>query len=58
MSIDSVVLKTLKDKLQKEGQSDELIEQIINLLKDIDIKKTNLEEKNQILENIIKKVNL
>ncbi len=58
MSIDIVVLKTLKDKLQKAGQSEELINKILNLLKDKDIKKINLEEKNQIIEDIIKKVKL
>ena len=58
MSIDIVVLKTLKDKLQKAGQSEDLINQILSLLKDKDIKKINLEEKNQIIEDIIKKVKL
>ena len=58
MSIDIVVLKTLKDKLQKAGQSEELINKILDLLKDKDIKKINLEEKNQIIEDIIRKVKL
>ena len=58
MSIDIVVLKTLKEKLQKAGQSEELIDKILSLLKDKDIKKINLEEKNQIIEDIIKKVKL
>jgi len=35
-----------------------LINKILNLLKDKDIKKINLEEKNQIIEDIIKKVKL
>ena len=43
MSIDIVVLKTLKEKLQKAGQSEELIDKILSLLKDKDIKKINLE---------------
>tara|TARA_Y100000768_G_C23983991_1_gene687618 strand:+ start:1209 stop:1385 length:177 start_codon:yes stop_codon:yes gene_type:complete len=58
MSIDIVILKTLKEKLQKAGQSEELIDKILSLLKDKDIKKINLEEKNQIIEDIIKKVKL
>ncbi len=58
MSIDIVVLKTLKEKLQKAGQSEDLIDKILSLLKDKDIKKINLEEKNQIIEDIIKKVKL
>lgn len=58
MSIDVVVIKKLSDKLKEKNQSEEIIGEIIQFLKDKDSKKINLEEKNLILEKILNKLQL
>lgn len=58
MSIDVVVIKKLSDKLKEKNQSEEIIGEIIQFLKDKDLKKINLEEKNLILEKILNKLQL
>lgn len=58
MSIDSVVLKKIKEKLSDKNQSEELINDLVDFIKDKDLKQINIEEKNQIIERILEKINL
>jgi hypothetical protein len=58
MSIDSVVLKKIKEKLSDKNQSEELINDLVDFIKDKDLKQINIEEKNQLIERILEKINL
>ena len=58
MSIDKVVIKKLKEKLIQKDQSEELVNEITNFLNNKDVHEIDLEEKNQIIENILDKVKL
>lgn len=56
MSIDKVVLEKIRQKLIENNQSEKLIIEIINLLNKKENKNLSIEEKNQIIENIIKEI--
>jgi len=56
MSIDSVVLNKIKEKLSEKNQSEDLIKELTEFLKEKDAKSINIEEKNQTLEKILKKI--
>ena len=58
MSIDSVVLKKIKEKLSDKNQSEELINDLVDFIKDKDLRQINIEEKNQLIERILEKINL
>jgi hypothetical protein len=58
MSIDSVVLNKIKEKLSEKNQSEDLIKELTEFLKEKDAKSINIEEKNQTLEKILKKIRL
>jgi len=58
MSIDSVVLNKIKEKLSEKNQSEDLIKELTNFLKEKDAKSINIEEKNQTLEKILNKIRL
>jgi hypothetical protein len=58
MSIDSVVLNKIKEKLSEKNQSEDLIKELTDFLKEKDAKSINIEEKNQTLEKILKKIRL
>jgi hypothetical protein len=56
MSIDKVVLEKIRQKLRESNQTEKLIIEIINLLNKKENENLNIEEKNQIIENIIKEI--
>lgn len=56
MSIDKVVLEKIRQKLIENNQSEKLIIEIINLLNKKENKNLSIEEKNQIIENIIREI--
>ena len=58
MSIDSVVLNKIKEKLSEKNQSEDLIKELTDFLQEKDAKSINIEEKNQTLEKILKKIRL
>ena len=58
MSIDSVVLKKIKEKLSDKNQSEDLINDLVDFIKEKDLKPINIEEKNQLIEKILGKINL
>ena len=58
MSIDSVVLNKIKEKLSEKNQSEDLIKELTEFLKEKDAKSINIEEKKQTLEKILKKIRL
>jgi len=56
MSIDKVVLEKIRQKLRESNQTEKLIIEIVNLLNKKENENLNIEEKNQIIENIIKEI--
>ena len=58
MSIDKVVLEKIKEKLSEKNQSEKLINDLTDFLKDKDTKAIKIEEKNQIIEKILLEVKL
>lgn len=58
MSIDKVVLEKIKEKLSEKNQSEKLINELTDFLKDKDTKAIKIEEKNQIIEKILLEVKL
>ena len=58
MSIDKIVIDKVKEKLKEKNQSEELIQDIINLLNKRDSEKISIGEKNELLEKILDKTKL
>ena len=58
MSIDKIVIDKVKEKLKEKNQSEELIQDIINLLNKRDSEKLSIEKKNELLEKILDKTKL
>ena len=58
MSIDKIVIDKVKEKLKEKNQSEELIQDIINLLNKRDSEKIDIGEKNELLEKILIKIKL
>jgi len=58
MSIDKIVIDKVKEKLKEKNQSEELIQDIINLLNKRDSEKIDIGEKNELLEKILNKIKL
>jgi len=58
MSIDKIVIDKVKEKLKEKNQSEELIQDIINLLNKRDSEKIGIGEKNELLEKILNKTKL
>ncbi len=58
MSIDKIVLDKVKEKLKENNQSEEVIESILDLLKKRDIQDLIVGEKNEFIEEILKKIKI
>ena len=58
MSIDKIVIDKVREKLKEKNQSEELIQDIINLLNKRDSEKLSIEKKNELLEKILDKTKL
>ena len=58
MSIDKIVIDKVKEKFKEKNQSEELIQDIINLLNKRDSEKISIGEKNELLEKILDKTKL
>ena len=58
MSIDKIVIDKVKEKFKEKNQSEELIQDIINLLNKRDSEKIGIGEKNELLEKILNKTKL
>ena len=58
MSIDKIVIDKVREKLKEKNQSEELIQDIINLLNKRDSEKISIGEKNELLEKILDKTKL
>ena len=58
MSIDKIVIDKVREKLKEKNQSEELIQDIINLLNKRDSEKIGIGEKNELLEKILNKTKL
>ena len=58
MSIDKIVIDKVREKLKEKNQSEELIQDIINLLNKRDSEKLSIEKKNELLEKILNKTKL
>jgi hypothetical protein len=58
MSIDKIVIDKVKEKFKEKNQSEELIQDIINLLNKRDSEKLSIEKKNELLEKILDKTKL
>ena len=58
MNIDKVVLEKIKQKLEENGQSEDLIENILMMIDYKDTKSLTLEEKNEMIEKTLEKIKL
>tara|TARA_B100001540_G_C15549489_1_gene525199 strand:- start:276 stop:452 length:177 start_codon:yes stop_codon:yes gene_type:complete len=58
MSIDKIVLDKVKEKLKENNQSEEAIESILDLLKKRDVQDLIVGEKNEFIEEILKKTKI
>lgn len=58
MNIDQVLIDKIKEEFKEKNQSEELIQEVINLLAKKDKKNMTLEEKNTTLESILKKIKI
>ena len=58
MSIDKVVLDKVKEKLKENSQSEEVIENIFDLLKQRDFQNLKVGEKNELIEKILFKIKI
>tara|TARA_Y100000294_G_C8377774_1_gene265428 strand:+ start:224 stop:400 length:177 start_codon:yes stop_codon:yes gene_type:complete len=58
MSIDKIVIDKVREKFKEKNQSEELIQDIINLLNKRDSEKLSIEKKNELLEKILDKTKL
>lgn len=58
MNIDKVVLEKIKQKLIENGQSEDLVKNILTMLDNKDTKSLTLEEKNEMIEKTLEKIKL
>ena len=58
MNIDQVLIDKIKEEFKEKNQSEELIQEVINLLAKKDKENMTLEEKNTTLESILKKIKI
>ena len=58
MNIDQVLIDKIREEFKEKNQSEELIQEVINLLAKKDKENMTLEEKNTILESILKKIKI
>tara|TARA_B100000787_G_scaffold115667_1_gene86282 strand:+ start:815 stop:991 length:177 start_codon:yes stop_codon:yes gene_type:complete len=58
MNIDQVLIDKIREEFKEKNQSEELIQEVINLLAKKDKENMTLEEKNTTLESILKKIKI
>ena len=58
MNIDPVLIDKIREELKEKNQSEELIQEVINLLAKKDKENMTLEEKNITLESILNKIKI
>ena len=58
MNIDQVLIDKIKEEFKEKNQSEELIQEVINLLAKKDKENVTLEEKNATIESILKKIKI
>ena len=58
MNIDQVLIDKIKEEFKEKNQSEELIQEVINLLAKKDKENMTLEEKNTTMESILKKIKI
>jgi len=58
MNIDQVLIEKIKEEFKEKNQSEELIQEVINLLAKKDKGSMTLEEKNTTLESILEKIKI
>ena len=58
MNIDQVLIDKIKEEFKEKNQSEELIQEVINLLAKKDKENMTLEEKNITLESILNKIKI
>mgnify|MGYP006158074681 FL=1 len=58
MNIDPVLIDKIREELKEKNQSEELIQEVINLLAKKDKENMTLEEKNTTMESILKKIKI
>jgi len=58
MNIDQVLIDKIKEEFKEKNQSEELIQEVINLLAKKDKENVKLEEKNATIESILKKIKI
>ena len=58
MNIDQVLIDKIKEEFKEKNQSEDLIQEVINLLAKKDKESMTLEEKNIALESILNKIKI
>ena len=58
MNIDQVLIDKIREEFKEKNQSEELIQEVINLLAKKDKENMTLEEKNTTIESILKKIKI
>ena len=58
MNIDQVLIDKIKEEFKEKNQSEELIQEVINLLAKKGKENMTLEEKNTTIESILKKIKI
>ena len=58
MNIDQVLIDKIKKEFKEKNQSEDLIQEVINLLAKKDKENMTLEEKNATIESILKKIKI
>tara|TARA_B110000967_G_C18625995_1_gene431216 strand:+ start:335 stop:511 length:177 start_codon:yes stop_codon:yes gene_type:complete len=58
MNIDQVLIDKIKEEFKEKNQSEDLIQEVINLLAKKDKENMTLEEKNITLESILNKIKI
>jgi|TARA_B110000483_G_C18044801_1_gene484056 hypothetical protein len=58
MNIDQVLIEKIKEEFKEKNQSEDLIQEVINLLAKKDKESMTLEEKNIALESILNKIKI
>ena len=58
MNIDQVLIEKIKEEFKEKNQSEDLIQEVINLLAKKDKESMTLEEKNITLESILNKIKI
>ena len=58
MNIDQVLIDKIKEEFKEKNQSEDLIQEVINLLAKKDKENMTLEEKNIALESILNKIKI